>query len=33
VTLTNTAQFYFDTSAIHQPPRLWRLIPQGTVNK
>ncbi len=27
VTLTNTAQQYFDTSAIGQPPRLYRLTP------
>jgi hypothetical protein len=27
VTLTNTSQLYFDTSAIGQPPRLWRLVP------
>ena len=26
VTLTNTAQLYFDVSVIGQPPRLWRLI-------
>jgi hypothetical protein len=27
VTLTNTSQFYFDTTVIGQPPRLWRLGP------
>jgi hypothetical protein len=27
VTLTNTTQLYFDTSAIGQPPRLWRIVP------
>lgn len=27
VTLTNTAQLYFDTSVIGQPPRLWRIVP------
>ena len=27
VTLTNTSQLYFDTSAIGQPPRLWRIVP------
>ncbi len=27
VTLTNTSQLYFDTSAIGQPPRLYRLVP------
>ena len=27
VTLTNTSQFYFDVSAIGQPPRLWRIVP------
>jgi hypothetical protein len=27
VTLTNTAQLYFDTSSIGQPARLWRLVP------
>jgi hypothetical protein len=27
VTLTNTTQLYFDTSAIGQPPRLYRLVP------
>jgi hypothetical protein len=27
VTLTNTTQLYFDTSAIAQPPRLYRLTP------
>ncbi len=27
VTLTNTTQLYFDTSAIGQPPRLWRILP------
>lgn len=27
VTLTNTAQLYFDTSASGQPPRLWRIVP------
>jgi hypothetical protein len=26
ITLTNTTQRYFDTSAIGQPPRLWRLV-------
>jgi hypothetical protein len=27
VTLTNTSQFYFDTSAVGQPERLWRIVP------
>lgn len=27
VTLTNTSQLYFDTSAVGQPSRLWRLVP------
>jgi len=27
VTLTNTSQLFFDTSAIGQPPRLWRVVP------
>ena len=27
VTLTNTSQLYFDTSAPGQPPRLYRLVP------
>lgn len=27
VTLTNITQLYFDTSAIGQPPRLWRVVP------
>jgi hypothetical protein len=27
VTLTNTSQLYFDTSATCQPPRLWRIVP------
>lgn len=27
VTLINTTQLYFDTSAIGQPPRLWRIVP------
>ncbi len=27
VTLTNTSQLYLDTSAIAQPPRLWRIVP------
>ena len=27
VTLTNTSQFYFDTSSIGQPQRLYRLVP------
>jgi hypothetical protein len=27
VTLTNTSQLYFDTSAIGQSPRLWRVVP------
>jgi hypothetical protein len=27
VTLTNTSQLYFDTSAWRQPPRLYRLVP------
>jgi hypothetical protein len=27
VTLTNTPQLYFDTSAWRQPPRLYRLVP------
>jgi hypothetical protein len=27
VTLTNTSQLYFDTSACRQPQRLWRIIP------
>jgi uncharacterized delta-60 repeat protein len=27
ITLTNTSQPYFDTSAIGQPPRLWRIVP------
>ena len=26
-TLTNAAQYYFDTSAVGQPPRLYRLVP------
>jgi hypothetical protein len=26
VTLTNSSQLYFDTSAIGQPPRLWRIV-------
>ena len=26
VTLTNTSQLYFDTSAWQQPPRLYRLV-------
>jgi hypothetical protein len=25
ITLTNTAQPYFDVSALHQPPRLYRI--------
>ena len=25
--LTENPQFYFDTSAIGQPPRLWRIVP------
>jgi hypothetical protein len=28
VTLTNTSQVYFDTTAVGQPPRLWRLVPE-----
>jgi hypothetical protein len=28
VTLTNTAQLYFDVSVIGQPPRLYRIVPQ-----
>jgi len=28
VALTNASQFYFDTSAIGQPPRFYRLIPK-----
>jgi hypothetical protein len=27
MTLTNSSQLYFDTSAIGQPPRLWRIVP------
>jgi len=27
VTLANTSQLYFDTSAIGQPARLWRIVP------
>ncbi len=27
VTLTNTSQHYFDTSAVGQPPRLYRIVP------
>lgn len=27
VTLTNTSQLFFDTSAISQAPRLWRVVP------
>ena len=27
ITLTNSSQVYVDTSAIGQPPRLWRLVP------
>lgn len=27
VALTNSSQMYFDTSAIGQPPRLWRVVP------
>ncbi|SPE58148.1 hypothetical protein SBV1_2720012 [Verrucomicrobia bacterium] len=27
VTLTNTSQLYFDTSALGQPARLWRIVP------
>ncbi len=27
LTLTNQSQLYFDTSAIGQPPRLWRVVP------
>ena len=27
VTLTNTAQLYFDVTAPWQPPRLYRLVP------
>jgi hypothetical protein len=27
VQLTNTSQLYFDTSALGQPPRLYRLVP------
>jgi hypothetical protein len=27
VTLTSISQLYFDTSAIGQPPRLWRIVP------
>ncbi len=27
VTPTNSSQLYFDTSAIGQPPRLWRIVP------
>ena len=26
VTLTNTSQFYFDTSSVGQPARLWRIV-------
>ena len=27
VTLTNTAELYFDTSSVGQPARLWRVVP------
>ena len=27
MTLTNTLELYFDTSAVGQPPRLYRLVP------
>jgi hypothetical protein len=27
VTLTNTSQLYFDTSAVGQPARLYRIVP------
>jgi hypothetical protein len=27
VTLTNTSQLYFDTSAVGRPPRLYRIVP------
>jgi len=27
VTLTNTSQLFFDTTAVGQPPRFWRVVP------
>jgi hypothetical protein len=27
VTLANTSQLFFDTAAVGQPPRLWRIVP------